>query len=192
MPPRMLAAVVTATVLLIASVNGALSVPQSQPAAPYEGPGFIAVTAAAFQPQQDETEYFNRDTTLTTGAGYPPDSHTRAEFTAPLQLPHGATIKMLTIYCKDNSPAGSEGIQLHLLRRNYRAGQGDVVVRMDDPTGTFSARPTARLAVIDNSTYGYYLTLYLQSDTVFYGALVEYAYERGLPLAISAQRMPGR
>jgi hypothetical protein len=70
--------------------------------------------------------------------------------TAPLHLPHGATVTKMTVYFVDNSP-----INLSVILPNSSAAQMATITSSGTPGETSLFDNTINTAVIDNSLYAY-------------------------------------
>jgi len=165
-----------AFVLLVAGVGLAA-------AAPRGGPGYVSVPGPAFQPKFPSTafEYFGMQVRTTSGTGY---------YVAPVSLPHGATLNEVTILGYDSSPAqsfevifyrahGGRGFLEEICRAKSAYWGGDFEVNV---------APEAQRALVDNDTYGYFITLELPAPATTQQGLAltrvrfGYSYPSNVPL----------
>ncbi len=129
------------------------------------GGGYISVPASALRPNTGNVDYSNRgyDLNLDTGFG---------TFTAPLRLPHGATVISMTIHF-DDADGGDSGFG-GILRTEFNTPQQMVYILFADASGSLSDT-SIDYAVIDNSQYSYYLSVYLHDPSItLYEVLIEY------------------
>jgi len=132
--------------------------------------GYVAVSAAAFQPVRSTYNYTNWGNNLT-----PADSSSPYYYAA-VQLPHRATVTRLTFGWRDTSSNYAEC----KLFRNSLAGGGDEMARAvsSGAGGNGSSQDvTIDFAYVDNTMYAYYLQWYLPDPgTSGYGVIIEYTF----------------
>jgi hypothetical protein len=129
---------------------------------------YIAVSAAAFGPVDENYMYTNWGNTLA-----PKNMITRYYY-APVQLPHGATVTKIKFYWSDVS--GDYNGRCYLYRNDMQGG-GDTLGTVDTSSGTGSSETTTITnPVVDNSQYAYYLGWDLEGggDVEGYGVVIEY------------------
>jgi hypothetical protein len=71
------------------------------------GPGYVMIHVSSFLPQDNTVSYSLNGPAMMTQSG-------TATYKAPADLPNGATITKVVLYCYDNDPAGS--ISLYLFK----------------------------------------------------------------------------
>jgi len=132
--------------------------------------GYVAVSAAAFQPVRSSYNYTNWGNSLTPGDSSSP------YYYAAVQLPHNATVTRLTFTWRDTSANYAEC----KLFRNNLAGGGDEMARVVSSGAGGnggSTDPTIDYAYVDNTMYAYYLQWYLPDlNTSGYGVIIEYIF----------------
>ena len=140
--------------------------PNSAPQAS-AGAGYISVPASAFRPNSDNSDYTNQGYCLKIDSG-------SGSFTAPLRLPHGATVISMTIHFND-SDGGDSGFT-NMVRTEFNGPVPMAAVLFADSSGSLSDT-SIDYAVIDNSQYSYYLSVYLHDPSItLYEVLIEFTY----------------
>ena len=131
---------------------------------------YISVPPAAFQPRYDGYDFHNPGVTLVN------ENDTSDYYSAPVQLPHGATVTKLTFYWVDDS-ADEDG-EVRLYQTDLDGSENTMAVahtngdspNADDSEDTSIVDPT-----IDNSQHAYYLWLILDDSEIQpYGVVIEY------------------
>jgi len=186
-------------VLLVFSLGGESGViminaaePQAAPAlaAVPGGPGYIMVPATAFVPGSPTAGYTIFWGELSVPSGSPGGL---TFFYAPVYLPQGATLTRLTMYYRDTELDGNT-LGVDLLRKplpSTSSGEGVGLSVYGDQIG-FSVyqsdtTPEPTRAVIDNSQYAYWLSLYVYAAPVYLqlqAVRIDYGYDNNLPLVI--------
>jgi len=130
--------------------------------------GYVAVSAAAFQPVDSGYSYANWGNKLT------PLNSSSHYYYAAVQLPHHATVTRLTFAWRDTSSSNAEC----KLFRNNLAGGGDEMAQAvsSGATGNGGTQDlTIDYASVDNTMYAYYLQWYLPDpNTSGYAVIIEY------------------
>ncbi len=153
--------------------------PNSAPLAS-AGTGYISVPASAFRPQWDGLDYKNPGSYLKMDAGF-------GTFTAPLQLPHGATVISMTIHF-DDSDGGDSGFA-GIVRTEFNEPLKMAEVVFADGNGSKSDT-SIDYAVIDNSQYSYYLSAYLHDTSIsLHEVLIKFAYRDHFPWSLFVPAM---
>jgi hypothetical protein len=193
---NILAALVMLLILLVSTGTFALAqegggeenvVPGSEPSAPQApvpgGPGFLMIPVAAFTPYNQALLYANNGT-LRTLAGSLSDV-----YTAPVFLPHGATVTKLTYYFSDTDTTLHSTVQL------WRwPVPGSILYEMASvsspvsPEASWTEAHTSLInnPLIDNQAQVYYLKLELPpyeqvGKQMYAGAVrIDYAYTTSL------------
>ena len=165
--------------LALVGANGSSAASGSGANAAAPGPGFISIPAAAFEPREDEHDYYNTGWSLSLNSG------SEEVFVAALALPHGATATNMTLYYADDSSDVGDYVEAYFRRAEFGTpGTLVFVTSGNDGNGSASDAPF-QYADIDNSAYSYYLELTLGSPNVaVYRVLIEYSYNTSLPLAV--------
>ncbi len=134
--------------------------------------GYIALSAAAFQPREDGYDYTNNGGALYNNNG------TSREYVAPVQLPHGSHVTKITFYWNDTSTSADGYCNL----ARDEMGSGTTSVMASASTNGSggdgsSVDNTINYSRIDNSLYAYFLYLNLPDASVSaYGVVIEYKY----------------
>ncbi|MDH7486599.1 MAG: hypothetical protein QHJ81_10040 [Anaerolineae bacterium] len=132
--------------------------------------GYVAVSAAAFQPVRSSYNYTNWGNNLT------PTDSASPYYYAAVQLPHHATITRLTFAWRDVSANNAEC----KLFRNNLAGGGDEMARAASSGALGSGNSqdvSIDFAYVDNALYAYYLQWQLPDpSTSGYGVIIEYTF----------------
>jgi hypothetical protein len=131
--------------------------------------GYYTVGSGDFTPSYPEdTDYVIGGGVFTTGAS-------AVLFLAPVHLPHGATVTSVTHKYIDNSVA--EDSQCALSRRTM-SGYTEVDMATVWSTGSSGSGSTTDTtidyAVIDNTSYSYYVVLRAIDGIITYGVVIEY------------------
>jgi len=145
------------------------------------GPGFVSVGGLAFRPLIPSWPY-----SFTSGRLY--NSGNALEiFYAPVQLPHGATITQVVLYCVDKG-VGSVGLSLY----SYPLDEPSNLTEMIQMTTTGAILDPQTLIgnifpggnVIDNQSNFYIVHLGLTPGTNYSvgGVRIDYNYPINLPL----------
>lgn len=135
--------------------------------------GYVSVAASAFRPNNG-----NYDSKRYSNEGYgvkPTCPGGELDFTAPVNLPHGAVVKKVTYYWSDGDQLNST---LKLYRNNHDLTKSEMASVSSSGQGGngSSADATIGYATIDNSTCSYYLSLYSPCQVVSLGVVIEYTY----------------
>ena len=166
--------------------------PQAAPAlaAVPGGPGYIMVPATAFIAESPTMGYNVFWGELSVPEGSP---GIITYFNAPVYLPHGATLTKLTMFYRDSDvdaftlgvdllrkplPSTSSGEQVGL---SVYGDQIGFSVYQSDTT------PDPTRAVIDNSQYAYWISLYIDAAPAYLqlqAVRIDYGYNTSLPLVI--------
>jgi hypothetical protein len=145
------------------------------------GHGYISVPAAAFRPESHTYQY-------EIVSGWVRNSDGDSDYyDAPLELPHGATLTKLTFFWEDGSSTDDGYCQLWRIVFSGGRGLGLASVNTNGDAGVADSSEVTitMLATVDNSQYGYGLTVYLPDSSVeAFGAIVEYTYPVSLPLIV--------
>lgn len=145
------------------------------------GPGFIMVSPADLTPVSSAIQRSFLLTYL-----YNPSASVYGSYITGVNLPHGATINKLTIYCQDNAV---DNLSVTLYRDNG-AGQMEQVASVGSnglPAG-FVNVSTANILhpVIDNQNYSYTLIAAIpanyQQNLILSNIRIDYEYTGNLPL----------
>lgn len=150
------------------------------------GHGYISVPAPAFRPESHDYQYWITSSWIRNLDGSSDYYH------APLQLPHGATLTKLTFFWKDGSSTDDGYCQLWQSGLSGGWGVGIASADTDGDTGLASSSTVtiAAMGTVDNSQYGYGLTVYLPDFSVeAFGAIVEYTYPVTLPLIVRSSQV---
>lgn len=163
--------------------------PRVEVAAPVPGgPGYVMVPATAFIPESPSDNYtvFWGDLSVPAGT-----LGTISVFNAPVYLPQGATLTKITLYYHDTNndsytlgvdfmrkplPSSSSGESLGLSVYSNQTGWG---LNQSDTT------PDPTRAVVDNSQYSYWLSVYIQAAPSYLqvqAVRIDYAYRTSMPL----------
>lgn len=132
---------------------------------------YISIPAAAFHPAQEGYEFNNDGKVIWNLDG---DS---VYYLAQLQLPHEAIITKLTFYWWDGSQLDG---RCELYRIDLMGGENQMAVAYThgstaSPNGSVDAN--IDFATVDNSSYAYYLWLYLPDNLIAaYGVVIEYTF----------------
>jgi hypothetical protein len=144
--------------------------------------GILSISAADFRPSVASNSYENHGRYLIHLDG---DSAYGYYF-APLLLPHGATITRFTLVFRDNS---TSNLTANLYRDNS-FGMNDAMAQLDS-SGSYSSpwygskiTTNIQYAVIDNSSYAYFVSLQIPESTPgssgplvwFTGISIEFQY----------------
>ena len=143
------------------------------------GHGYISIPAPAFRPQAYTYQYSITSLWVRNLDG------NSDYFYAPLELPNGATITKLTFYWSDSSTSADGYCTLSRgnLQGSYGLGMAAAYTSGDTGDAASSEDISIELATVDNSQYGYILTVYLPDSGVeAYGVIVEYTFQTSLPL----------
>lgn len=145
------------------------------------GPGYIMVSAHDFRPFSS-----NLDMSFVTSVNLRNQGNTDAFYSTGLTLPHGATIKKVTLYYF----VGDDTKNMTLvLGRAFGGGQYSdcVVIRTTDSVPSYRTLSQTTIAnpVIDNRSYSYFLSLTLPANTIntmrFTSVRIDYEYPGYLP-----------
>ncbi len=140
--------------------------------------GYISVPASAFRPNSDSLDYTNRGYDLKVNTGF-------GSFTAPLRLPHGATVISMTVHF-DNQDLGDSGFA-RMSRTEFGGFTPMAEILFVGDSGSLSDT-SIDYAVIDNAQYSYYLSVYFNDPTItLYEVLIEYTYPVYLPVILGEQ-----
>lgn len=184
-------------VLLVFSLGGERGVrsvnaaePQAAPALAGVpgGPGYIMVPATAFVPGSPTAGYTIFWGELSVPSGSPGGL---TYFYAPVYLPQGATLTGLTMFYRDTESDGNT-LGVDLLRKplpGATSGEGVGLSVYGDQIG-FSVyqsdtTPDLTRAVIDNSQYAYWLSLYVFAAPAYLqlqAVRIDYGYNTNVPL----------
>jgi hypothetical protein len=139
--------------------------------------GYLMVMAAALTPSASAPIFSNAGFNLSTGQA---GSHC---FYAPVNLPHRA--HLTTLRAKYKRTANGNEIYIILRQASFddivvsnianKTVQQPPVTGMDVGTVSYDVDPAA--AAVKNHLFGYYLTVCITPDTVFYMARIEYTYQ---------------
>ena len=159
-----------------------------QAAAP-GGPGYIMLHASAFRPTTNDLQYIIGLVIQTL----PTSPVTSYRYTAPVELPQGATIKQVTLYFRDNDPAQSVNVTLWQmgLPGSSALGLATVSSPVAGTTGdTFVQKTLTSSPVVDNQANAYYLDLTLPPNpainTIFVsGVRIDFQYSMSLPAVVN-------
>ena len=155
----------------ISSASEALAAGAAAPA----GTGYISVPAAAFVPSHYLVNYTNDGWRLYLNTIYSLDD----AFSAPVHLPHGATVTKMTLNYCDNDADYEDKIIVALwaCRDGSTTNMADLSSN-DDGVGSVSTDSISD-AVVDNSQYSYMLKVWITDsgeDLAFHEVLIEYTY----------------
>ena len=134
-----------------------------------------SITTSAFEPVYYFTEYENQSSRLYLGL-----NESSTKFNAPVNLPDGVIVERLIFYWKDQN---SEHNGWAEFGRTDFTGLGKVIGESAETrdlsvsgnsTGVINTR-------INNSTYGYYVSITLLPSITAYGIQLEYSYQVYLP-----------
>jgi hypothetical protein len=167
---------------LTQAVPGASSAPQA--AAP-GGPGYLMLHASAFRPVTHDLQYTNGLIIQTL----PTSPVTTYRYTAPVELPQGATIKQVTLYFRDNDPAQFASVTLWQMGMPGSSASGLATVNSPvlGTTGdTYLQTTLPSSPVVNNQANAYYLDLILPPNpainTIFVtGVRIDFQYSALLP-----------
>jgi len=135
--------------------------------------GYLSIPAAAFEVKSDSDTYTNLGYEV-YGAG-----SKSLIFSAPVQLPHEATVTKVTFYWKDISLKDGSLKLMRNLMDGTTENMAEVTTVGNSGVGS-SYDDTIDYAEIDNSLYSYFLEMELFGEIVSsYGAIIEYTYESG-------------
>jgi hypothetical protein len=164
------------------AVPGASSAPLA--AAP-GGPGYLMIHASGFRPSTNDLQYISGLVIQTL----PTSPVTAYRYTAPVELPQGATIKQVTLYFRDNDPA--QFISVTLWQMGMPSSSASGLATVNSPvagtTGdTFVQKTLTSSPVVDNQANAYYLDLTLPPNpvinTIFVtGVRIDFQYSGFLP-----------
>jgi hypothetical protein len=132
---------------------------------------YIAVSAAAFVPQEETYDYTNQGYQLGT-------STTDSEYYAHVQLPHGSRVISMTFYWYDVF-GGLIDASCKLYRNdmaNNTEQQMAEVWSFGDGGDGSSNTSSVTYPDIDNQRYSYYLEWVLDSSLRGYGVVITYEY----------------
>ena len=153
------------------SASEALAAGAAAPA----GTGYISVPAAAFVPSHYLVNYTNDGWQMYLNTIYSPDD----AFSAPVHLPHGATVTKLTLNYCDNDADYEDKVNVALWAcRDGSATNMAYVDSNDDGIGSVSTDSISQ-AVVDNSQYSYMLKVLITDygeDLAFHEVLIEFTY----------------
>jgi len=133
--------------------------------------GYVAVSAAAFRPQDEGYEYTNHGYQLGT-------STTDSEYYAHVQLPHGVNVTKVTFYWYDTF-GGLIDARCRLYRNDMANNAEQQMAEMWSfgNSGDGSSDTSAiTYPDIDNEHYSYYLEWVLDSSLWGYGVVITYEY----------------
>jgi hypothetical protein len=151
------------------------------------GPGYVMIHASAFMPVSNSLAYSFIGPALATSTGSP-----SSIYQAPLNLPNGASIIKIVLYCYDNDPAGSILVNLftYPLPGGAAYSSNSVSSSGSDPNTdrAIELNITTPLKVdLQANAYMLYLTMPAASATkMIYisGLRIDYRYDTALPSVI--------
>ncbi len=152
------------------------------------GPSYLMIPAIAFQPEKPTDAY-----TIFWGELSVPQSSPNAftYFYAPVNLPQGAHLTGLTMYYRDsNADAYTLGVDFYRkLLPSSSSGELVGLSIYSNLTGLSQYQsdttPEPTRAVIDNSQYAYWLSLYIYASPVYLqlqAVRVDYTFGTNFPL----------
>ena len=181
--------------ITLGPLEGIFSVKAAEPpaanmAAVTGGPGFLMIPAVAFLPESPTNDYliFWGDLSVPLTS---PNPYSR--FYAPVYLPQGAQLTGLTLFFHDTTvdgnslgvdfyrkplPSSSSGENLGLSVYSNQTGWG---IYQSDTT------PDPACAVIDNSQYAYWLSVYIYKAPAYLqlqAVRIDYTYNANLPVVL--------
>jgi len=137
----------------------------------------ISLSAAAFQPMENNYTYIHNGHTLSPGDALSPT------YLTGVQLPQGAIITQFDFYWTDSTAASDGDASLYRVNLD---GTEDLMVTVDT-TGSSGAgssgSSTISLATVDNSQYAYYVWVNLPYDGAgqmveLHGVVITYTIDR--------------
>ena len=148
---------------------------------PGQGPGYISIGPAAFQPSQSSLSYqiTERDALALVNT-----SGVEGRFYAPVSLPHGATLTHLNVfYADENLSAGEDGRILLSAWAPLPPRSGQELVQVTTVNGEWVHRVPVDHRV-NNGLYNYAIAADLYPEIYLYGVLIEFRFEATLPLVV--------
>jgi hypothetical protein len=133
--------------------------------------GYVAVSAAAFRPQDEGYDYTNQGYQLGT-------STIDSEYYAHVQLPHGANVTRVTFYWYD-VVGGLIDARCRLYRNDMANNEEQQMAEVwSSGNGGDGSSDTSSITYpeIDNEHYSYYLEWVLDSSLWGYGVVITYEY----------------
>jgi hypothetical protein len=108
---------------------------------------------------------------------------TFADFTAPVNLPHGAVVTEMKCWVFDNDPSGGMAVTLRRVRLSDRVGWNMAqVAPSDSPSVQELTDSSIDLSTIDNGSSIYYITWGATRNThKLYGVRIAYTINKPLP-----------
>lgn len=152
------------------------------------GPGYLMVPATAFIAEESTDAYTTYWGELAVPVGAP-NGYTH--FNAPVYLPQGATITNLVLYYTDTiSDTNTLGVNLRRKQVTGSDSGTDLTHVWGNQIGwnlyqVAAAAPPLSHAVVDNSDYSYYLSLYIFAAPAHLnlkGVRIDYTYNVSMPV----------
>lgn len=144
------------------------------------GPGFVTLNSYAFQPSTPDQLYSRFGQILYCDQAY-------CQFTAGINLPHGAKITKFVLYYYDNSPGDDilAALQRGPLIAEFPSGMALINTQGTGTTNWSSEDSTIVDPVIDNQSNSYYVLVEFANSGHLLHLLnvrVDYVYPYQLPL----------
>ena len=129
----------------------------------FPGPGYpkpLSIPPSAFGPYIETQDWYKNYMELRSNTILTPQ-----DFYAPFFLPHGVTIKKVTLYGRRIS--ATDNLTLYLYRNNPLVGQEQLCVLAADWTDGFGSIYTETITTpkVDNESYNYCAKAILDPDT---------------------------
>jgi len=152
------------------------------------GPGYVMVPATAFVPENSTDGYrvFWGELSVPEGS---PNGYTR--FSAPVYLPQGASLTGITMYYRDTeNDTNTLGVDMMRkplpgLSSGESVGLSVYSSLIDFGTHQSDTTPEQSRAVVDNSQYAYWLSVYIYAAPAYLqlqAVRVDYSFGAALPL----------